>query len=863
MSRLIDRLSAPKQVCEKKVIVLSRSRIGTFSLYQALKMLGYKPYHMYEVVVGGQLHMSLFEEALRCKYLGAGKPYGKAEFDKWLAAFDVEIPQFFVEEFIEFYPNARFILTERSLESWTKSMSNTAVPIFKSMKSFPFTAVRRVDSFTNAFCSLHRVLETVTYHGKTGEDKEGIEAAEHDTLEVAEKAKTLVPKDRFLVANLEDGFGWEQICPFLDQPIPETRYPRGNTPREFKKMAGDALGPGLRKAGLIALSAVLIPVVSVGACRLHHQRPQIPLSFQPLARDHPLIRAQSFQADKFARRCYEPLELYSFKDNFRSLADRQDDVLYLKEETIARFLELPDIIAVSPVIFHMVSYIGAFPFLQDAPVILGFDQMIMVAVIMTERYTRVLAKGATSRKKLLFKSLAVYDRKLSEIETHPPTSNTDTNATQSSLRSHALGFAVDQAGDDIDDGDAADDDDELVMAALDSLDINDAFKTGDSHAATTHGAMIPADNFRRLIMLLLLVSPLSSLESLSAYADRVTGYALDGLRDTAENVLSAFINVEKSPGITFAQFRDVLPINLPYLFNGFNPLFEHFLFSKNLDLSKRKDSIGEPAAPAAMAPPPLLHDKGQILNLNIMSQLSFFIPGNELFRRLRLLYSGAEAGYSMGSFEAKVFNWHAPTILLVSGTRLDSTESRRGSEGVFHDSLAPQRFPYGSAADRDRLVFGALVRQPWRATHKECFGGDDMVLFQLSPIHDVFSASTMNRNYAAFTKAPAAHPGISFGLPPPPTSSSSRHALRHLGPVSLVIDSSFEFGVFNHDYTSRGGAFSTSVSRRFDFQERFSIDDIEVWGCGGDEEARIQRERWEWEAREAEARRRGRFGDSD
>ncbi len=568
------------------------------------------------------------------------------------------------------------------------------------------------------------------------------------------------------------------------------------------------------------------------------------------------------QADKFARRCYEPLELYSFKDNFRSLADREGDVRYLREDTIARFLEVPDILAVSPVIFHMISFIGAFPFLQDAPVILGFEQMIMVVAIMTERYTQVLAKSATNRRKLLFKSLAVYDRKLSEMESQ--TSASETNPGRRDAGGYAPGFAVDQAGyDDDAAADDDDDDDELVMAALNSLDINDAFKTGDAHAATTHGAMIPSDNFRRLIMLLLIASPLGPQESLSTYADRSTGRALDSLRATAENVLSAFINVEKSPGITFTQFGQVLPTSFPYLFNGLNPLFEHFLFSKNLDLSKRKDGVVTPV-PATLAPPPLLQDKGQILNLDILSQLSFFIDGNDLFRRLRLLYSGADAGYSMGSFETKVFNWHAPTILLVSGTRLDNTKSRRGSEGVFYDSLPPKRFPNGSTPDRDRLVFGALVRQPWRVTNKECFGADDTILFQLAPIHDVFSASSMNKNYAAFTKAPAAHPGISFGSPPPSTSSSSRYAsLRHLGPISLALDSSFEFGVFNHDFTSRGGAFLTSVSRKFDFQERFSIDDIEVWGCGGDEEARIQKERWEWEAREAEARRRVNLGTGD
>lgn len=512
----------------------------------------------------------------------------------------------------------------------------------------------------------------------------------------------------------------------------------------------------------------------------------------------------------------------------------------------------------SPIIFHMLAYIGAFPFFENAPVILGFEQMIMVVAIMTKRYTKILARGTSGRRKLLFKSLAVYDRKLSEIERqqrHHEHTQAPTSVT------HVPGFAVDKAGKDMDD-DAMDDDD-LVLAALESLDINDVFKTGDLHAATTHGAMIPADNFKKLIMLLLLVSPLDASESLSNHADRVKGSELEDLRTTAENILSSFINVEKSPGITYAQFHKVLPLNFPFLFNGFNPLFEHFLFSKNLDFSKRNDGQSKAKDPTLVRPP-LLQDNAQILNLSVLSQLSFFISGNDLFRRLRLLYSGSEAGFSMGSFETKVFNWHAPTILLVSGTKLSESPDSGGSEGAFNRSLPPRRFPNGSPTHHDRLTFGALVRQPWRHTHKECFGGEGMVLFQLGPIHDVFPASTLNSDYVTFTKPPVVNPGINFGCPFPRAGKSSRHdSLRNLGPVSLVIDSSFEFGVFTHDYESRGGAFATSVSRKYNFQERFQIDEMEVWGCGGDEEARVQRERWEWEAREAEARRRINLGTGD
>lgn len=61
---------------------------GTYSLYQALSMLGYRPYHMYEVVQSPK-HMAILDEAINAKYSGVGTPYGKAEFDKWFADYDV------------------------------------------------------------------------------------------------------------------------------------------------------------------------------------------------------------------------------------------------------------------------------------------------------------------------------------------------------------------------------------------------------------------------------------------------------------------------------------------------------------------------------------------------------------------------------------------------------------------------------------------------------------------------------------------------------------------------------------------------------------------------------------------------------
>ena len=90
MSRFVDTLPAPAVPPKIKVIVTAKSRTGTFSFYQALKILGYKPYHMYEIVTDETLkNQKLYGEALKCKAQGFGKPYGKAEFDKWFAGYDV------------------------------------------------------------------------------------------------------------------------------------------------------------------------------------------------------------------------------------------------------------------------------------------------------------------------------------------------------------------------------------------------------------------------------------------------------------------------------------------------------------------------------------------------------------------------------------------------------------------------------------------------------------------------------------------------------------------------------------------------------------------------------------------------------
>lgn len=106
-----------------RVLCLGMPRTGTMSIFTALQMLGYNPYHM--VVAMG--HLDLWREALRAKYLGQGKPWEREEFDKLLGKYDsvADVPAIcFVEELVAAYPEAQVVLNDRDLSGWLQSMDS-------------------------------------------------------------------------------------------------------------------------------------------------------------------------------------------------------------------------------------------------------------------------------------------------------------------------------------------------------------------------------------------------------------------------------------------------------------------------------------------------------------------------------------------------------------------------------------------------------------------------------------------------------------------------------------------------------------------------------------------------------------------
>jgi hypothetical protein len=74
--------------------------------------------------------------------------------------------------------------------------------------------------------------------------------------------KRTVPAERLLHIHLEDGLGWEQICPFLGVPIPNEDYPDRNQPARFQAIAQGFLQP-LVRAAMTRFASIAVPSLGV------------------------------------------------------------------------------------------------------------------------------------------------------------------------------------------------------------------------------------------------------------------------------------------------------------------------------------------------------------------------------------------------------------------------------------------------------------------------------------------------------------------------------------------------------------------------------------------------------------------------
>jgi hypothetical protein len=197
-----------------KVIGVGFGRTGTFSLKSALDQLGLHCYHAFELL---------------------NRP---ADADLWLRAIDekanrrdlleqifigyeatVDFPSvYFYHELIEYYPDAKVILTLRDSNSWYESFRGT---VMEANASVSYKIARYIHGY--AIYKLMKKTFIAMLGNNMWDRQHVIEVFEQHNTDVLKH----VPAERLLVYRVEQG--WKPLCDFLNLPVPEdTPFPHFN-----------------------------------------------------------------------------------------------------------------------------------------------------------------------------------------------------------------------------------------------------------------------------------------------------------------------------------------------------------------------------------------------------------------------------------------------------------------------------------------------------------------------------------------------------------------------------------------------------------------------------------------------------------
>lgn len=186
---------------KQKVFGLGFHKTGTSSLASALHVLGYK-------ICGQQnaLHHDLISNNIS-SFVELAKNYDGFEDDPWHLLY---------KEMDEAFPNSKFVLTDRDIDSWYKSCLNHFYEDTTPIRDFIYG------------------------DGRPKDNEEKFKQVYSAHQENVKKYFENRPND-FLIINFTQGEGWEKLCPFLGVEIPTNPIPHANkglytkTPNSLKK----------------------------------------------------------------------------------------------------------------------------------------------------------------------------------------------------------------------------------------------------------------------------------------------------------------------------------------------------------------------------------------------------------------------------------------------------------------------------------------------------------------------------------------------------------------------------------------------------------------------------------------------------
>jgi hypothetical protein len=220
-----------------QVIGAGLPRTATSTQMIALEQLGFAPcYHMRNLLADLETGLPLWES------VAEGKPDWEMIFGDARSSVDWPSARYY-RELMDYYPDAKILLSVRDSASWVGSMRSTVWGMFHGDSVLHYMSEARavVDPLWRRYVAL---MENMNWDEQTGAmagdtwTDEGLGAV-NDRWN--DSVKSAVPAERLLVWYPSDG--WEPLCDFLEVDVPAGPVPRVNDTAAFNEgIVGGALG---------------------------------------------------------------------------------------------------------------------------------------------------------------------------------------------------------------------------------------------------------------------------------------------------------------------------------------------------------------------------------------------------------------------------------------------------------------------------------------------------------------------------------------------------------------------------------------------------------------------------------------------
>jgi len=202
----------------------------------ALEQLGFGPcYHMRDLLADLEKGLPLWEAVAE----------GSPDWDTILggASSTVDWPSArYYDQLMDYYPDAKVLLSVRGGEEWAQSMRETVWGMFHGHSVIHHLSEARtvVDPLWQRYVKLMTHMNWEEGVGALAGDTSTLEGLIAAMDRWNDAVKATVPAERLLVWNPSEG--WGSLCEFLEVPVPAEPLPRLNDTVSFREgIIGGAL----------------------------------------------------------------------------------------------------------------------------------------------------------------------------------------------------------------------------------------------------------------------------------------------------------------------------------------------------------------------------------------------------------------------------------------------------------------------------------------------------------------------------------------------------------------------------------------------------------------------------------------------